>query len=180
MLKSVYDPLLAIMAATLADHSAEHESGGDDEIDCSGLDGVPVAPVLVDAVAGRTLRQLHLNVNNGTNANTLKCNTVSRFNHTPISEVDNIAKDATTGGFKLNATGTYFYITAAILEGNVLMAMAFRYSALSLNTAVYPKCAAISNEIRIGIIDPATDDLQDWTAFIDPGQYQLTILYLTA
>lgn len=180
MTKAVYDPALAALAAILADHSEDHESGGDDEVDVTGLTGTTPACLLGDGTAGRTIRQLLLNVIPGTDPNTLKCNTANKFNHTAVSPVDNVAKGATTGGFSLNADGTYLTIEAAILEGNVLFAQGPLYKIEGSGSHVVASLTHIQDDIRVGLINPVNNAFQDWTVYAVERQIRLFALYVTA
>jgi len=73
-----------------------------------------------DGTAGRVLRQSKLLIEDGTNANTIKCTLTSTWNGDVLAVVDNIAKGATTGGYTLNATGYLLTITNTIITGDAV------------------------------------------------------------
>jgi len=70
-----------------------------------------------DGTAGRVLRALILIIEDGTNADTLKCTTTSSFNGDVIGVTDNIAKNATTGSFSLSAAGNALTVELADVTG---------------------------------------------------------------
>jgi len=178
MLKSDYDVNEDDVVDQVIGHHESHESGEDDEIDCTGLTGAVGPAILGDGTAGRVLRQLLIGISNGTNDYTLKCNTFNRFNHTPISTVDNIPKNATTSGFTLDSGGTTLTIEASILEGNVLMAIASIYSTAT-GAALDPGVRPLSNDIVIVLSLESNGVAQDITDIVDAGNIYLTILYIT-
>ena len=73
-----------------------------------------------DGTDGRVVRSSKLVIDNGTNANTLKCTLTSNFNGDAIAETDNIAKNATTGNYTLDSDGYVLLIEAAGLTGNAV------------------------------------------------------------
>ena len=178
MVKATYDPVIAAIQALAAAHKTQHQNGGTDEINATGLTGVPVAPLLADGVAGRVFRELMITIDNGSNDQTLKCSTINRFNHTPISTVDNIAKGATTGGFTLDAQGQTLLIEAAVLEGNVVFAVPSVL--INYNTArALPYVFALSNDIQVKIASDVGGTIKDITAFVDAGRIVIAIPYIT-
>ncbi len=80
--------------------------------------------ILGDGTKGRQLRGSVLKIDDGTNASTLKCTLTNRWNGDVIAETDNVAKDATTGDFTLNAAGTVLTVEATGLTGNCVYCIA--------------------------------------------------------
>lgn len=142
------------------------------------LGALTADPIGGDGTAGRKLRSMLLLILNGTNPATLKCRTIAYFNGDTIAETDNIAKNATTGFFTLNAGGTILLIEAAGLSGNVL----FAFSTLQENkstTSVFTAVDAIVNDIRIALKGNADGAFKDITVLVDTNYVYLNILYLT-
>ncbi len=141
-----------------------------------------VDPIAGDGTAGRILRRVYINIVDGTNVNTLKCNVGSRWNGDTIGVTDNIIKNATTGDFTLNAAGTLLTIEATGLTGNVLMAigsMSYNVSTSSL----FIGCRNSLNDIVVEFMLNADGVAQDITALVDAagatGQMIIEILYVT-
>lgn len=166
------------------DNFASLTSGG--QIQDSGYDAtsfVPIAQATPNAIigdsSGRVLRQVQLTIDDGTNANTLKCTVASLWNGDTIGVTDNVAKGATTGDFTLDANGEYLIVETAGLSGNVLMAQGI----LSINpggTAATLDCFATANDIKLALRDNAASTLLDLTALVDVGApIEVYILYLT-
>ncbi|MBA7647193.1 hypothetical protein ES703_54963 [subsurface metagenome] len=178
MTKAVYDPALADISALLAAHKTQHQNGGTDEINATGLTGVPVAPLLVDGVAGRRLRKFLFRIDDGTNADTIKCNAVNYFNSTTITPVDNIGKGATVSGFTLDADGKELRVEAAILEGNCLYAHCALYRNYN-GTIINPGVISNVNDIKIIISSEEAGTILDMTTWVQTGKIDLTITYIT-
>ena len=135
--------------------------------------------VLEGSTSRAVLRKIYLVIQNGTNANTLKCTVGNRWNGDTIAVTDNIAKDATTGNFSLSVNGTALWIEAAGLSGNCIMAMGVvvdNASAVDLTI----ETRAISNDLYIYRLRNATTGVdQDITTLVDTGDIILHILYMT-
>lgn len=131
-----------------------------------------------DGTKGRKLRVIQVIIANGSNASTLKCTVVDKWNGDTIAETDNVAKGATTGNFTLDATGQNLKIEAAGLSGNVLMALGVIHlneSGVALNVSI----VAISNDIQMTARHTTTGAAQDMTVLVDTGTFSLNILYIT-
>ena len=136
------------------------------------------APLEGDGTAGRVLRKVQLQIEDGTNANTLSCELDNRWNGDDIAATDNIAKNATTGNFTLSADGKSLTVEAAGLSGNVLTAIGFcrsNASAVSLDWDV----RASGNDIIISGRQNGTAAAQDLTSLVDTGAMYLEIRYMT-
>ncbi len=134
--------------------------------------------ILGDGTKGRKFRAIYLYIVNGTNASTLKCTVGDRFNGDTIGETDNIAKDATTGNFSLDASGAVLTVEAAGLTGNVI----FAFGQIVKNaggTAATVLAYASGNDIAIIIRDAASGANLDITTLVDTGEIHLDILYIT-
>jgi len=135
-------------------------------------------PIGGDGTAGRIRRQIKLLIANGTNASTLKCTIIARWNGDTIAETDNIAKDATTGNFTLDANGKVLLVEASGLAGNCVSAFGFitrNASGTDLNAEIF----AISNDIRIAVFNSTADASLDMTVLVDTGAICAEILYVT-
>ena len=131
-----------------------------------------------DATKGRKMRTIFLTIDNGTNINTLKCTVASRWNGDTIAETDNIALDATTVNFSLNAAGELLTIEASGLTGNVLYALgtvAANASGTAMDIAIY----IAANDIVI-IARHTTDGTNlALHTLVDTGIIYIEIFYIT-
>lgn len=136
-------------------------------------------PIGGDTTSGRVLRQVFINVDDGTNANTLKCNVGNLWNGDVIAVTDNVAKGATTGNFTLSAGGSQLIIEKAGLSGNVVMAhghLAYDQSGTA-NPVVSVEASA--NDIMVEYMTGAA--AQDLTAAVDAGApIEFYVLYITS
>lgn len=140
--------------------------------------GLTTHPLGGDGTAGRILREIFVKIEDGTNAETLKCTVTSYWNGDPISATDNIAKGATTGHFILNAAGTAFEIVSTGLSGLCVAAIGVvssNASEVNIIGNIYPS----SNNIEIVLENALTAVLQDITTLVDTGIIYVTVLYIT-
>ena len=125
-------------------------------------------------------RTMQLKIEDGTNANTIKCTTLSLFNHSAISVVDNIAKGATTSGFTLSADGFTFKIENSILEGTVIGVgnISITWN-LTTTTGLGGLGAVVGGDVQFYFGDD--DSAEDITAVVDGGigEVDLNIPYIT-
>ena len=178
MTKAVYDPVVAAIQALAAAHKTQHQNGGTDEINATGLTGVPVAPLLGDGVAGRVLRHSYFYIRDGTNADTIQCRLVSWWNGDAISWTDNIAKGATTGNFTLSSDGKILTIENSGLSGTVIDA----WGILARNetgTAVCLHVNPTGSDIQLYTSTIDTGVRQDLTALVAPDDLLIFIHYIT-
>jgi len=142
------------------------------------LGALTTHPIGGDGTAGRILRLSYLEIDDGTNANTLKCKLSNRWNGDTTAETDNIAKGATTGDFSLSADGETLTIKASGLTGNALGTLVNLYDN---RTNVYLAAVgwAIYNNINILARESKTGVKQDFTVLVDTGKMYLKILYIT-
>ena len=178
MKASVYQPQLAAVQALLADHHAQHEDGGTDEIDATGLTGVPVAPLLLDGVAGRVLRFNTFYIDDGTNLLTLKCTAYNLWNGNAKAAVDNIPKGGSQDVYSLNAGGSQLTIDASAFTGNIKAAMIdiYRSSAQTLPT-IY--AVRSGNNMVLHFYATATGFSMDMAGEIGTGQVRCILAYIT-
>jgi len=130
-----------------------------------------------DNTAGRVIRSVRLTIQNGTNANTLKCSLVDTWNGDTIGEVDNIAKGATTSGWTLNAGGTVLTIEAAGLSGNVLAVLGSIQINASGNNTLQVDFRITANDIVLSMYDGT--NAQDFTILVDTGLVAFNVIYIT-
>ena len=143
------------------------------------LGALTTDPIGGDGTAGRILRKLMIKIEDGTNANTLKCTVTSRWNGDTIAVTDNIAKNATTGDFHLTVDGIELRIESTGLTGNCVMAIG---SLIQNSSGTYytGQCNMESNSIKMYVqaIDGGWGNL---TAIVDvPGVLYFDILYITS
>ena len=127
-----------------------------------------------DGTAGRVLKSLKLTIEDGTNADTIKCTTASMFNGDAIGATDNVAKNATTGSFTLNAAGTALTIELADVVGLLSCAIIYNDSALSF----VPLPAVTGNDLVITAY--ALDVGVDLTTIAAGKSIQVLIGYITS
>ena len=178
MTKAVYDPVVAAIQALAAAHKTQHQNGGTDEISATGLTGVPVAPLLVDGVAGRVLRFAYFYIRNGTNINTIQCRLVSWWNGDNIDWTDNIAKSATTGHFTLASTGKLLTIENAGLSGAIVHTWGIlvrNETGTAVKIAVCPAAADI--QMYASLSDTGVQ--QDLTALVETDDLLIYLGYIT-
>jgi len=132
-----------------------------------------------DGTKGRVLRLITLTIDDGTEATKLKCTIASVWNGDTQAETDNIAKDATTGNFTLNAAGTGLTIEAATLTGNAVAVLAANLYLNLSTTALDPHVTVTSNDIVIVGYGSADGLAKDLTTLVDTGAIKINILYLT-
>lgn len=123
---------------------------------------------------GRSVRRtLELTIENGSNANTLKLTTYSRYNHTAISVVDNVAKNATTGGYTLSSGGDLLTIENSILEGTVIAVGTATIKRIDYATPVVVQVGEAGGDIaNISFLTFAVPGVyQDMTTIVDGGGF---------
>ena len=131
---------------------------------------------------GRSVMRViqYLLIENGTNANTIKCTTVNEYNHSAISAVDNIAKGATTSGYTLSADGTELTIENSILEGTVVgVSVAY----ISFATGEWDGYSSSGIQAGGDIFLKLFNDgaWVDWTAAADvPLTFYIRVVYITS
>jgi len=136
-------------------------------------------PIGGDGTTGRILRGINMTLMDGTDPNTLKCETVSRWNGDAITWTDNISKGATTGDFTLDANGFYLTVEASGLTGNCVYALGSLTYNLS-GTALIVTLYSYINDILMLFRDAATGAAIDVTTLVDNvGNMQLEIFYIT-
>ena len=139
----------------------------------------PAAAILGDGTAGLTLRQFILTIENGTVGDSLKCKTMVLWNHSSIASVNNIAKDATTSGWTLDATGKRLTIESAILEGYVRFAFASIYRNYITTYIIDAEVKDLGGDISIRITQQPAGGILAITDLVNTGFIELSILYLT-
>jgi len=178
MTKAVYDPTLAALAALLAAHKTQHQGGGTDQISVTGLAGTTPRAILGDGTAGRVFRGVVVKFQDGTNSDTIKITVVSRWNGDAIAEQDNIAKNATTGHFKLSSDGKVLVLLNTGLTGSVLYVISNLISNATTNEFL-SNASKVDDGIQMlfqGLSDGANKDI---TGFINAGDFYTHLLYIT-
>jgi len=131
-----------------------------------------------DGTVGRVLRHSYLNITDGTNANTIKCELQSRWNGDYIATTDNISKGATTGNFTLNAGGNNLIIETTGITGDCLTAFG-QVNYNGSGTAIISNLRGLSNDIYILFYNAATGANVDLTALVDVGSIEVCVKYIT-
>jgi len=131
-----------------------------------------------DGTGGRVFRNVDLLIEDGTNANTIKCTLINKFNGDAIAATDNISKGATTGDFTLSASGAILNIESSGLSGNVLSCMASLLKG-GVNVNVTPYVYRTNNVIYVQLLEMLAGTAQDLTSLADAGSPRLSIFYIT-
>jgi hypothetical protein len=133
--------------------------------------GKRVGYAILGNAGGLISRSFYLTIADGTNPNTLKCSTTSQFNGHALSEVDNIAKGATTGTYwTLNASGTRLTIEL----GNVVKCTA---KIRGGTAGHYCLETTVGNDITIDLRTDITS--LDLTALVDVNSFFILVDYIT-
>jgi hypothetical protein len=150
----------------------------DGDVADSGVAATDIQNAIEGDTNGRQFRQIYLKIDDGTNANTLKCTVGNLYNGDTIAETDNVAKDATTGHFTLSVAGSQIEIEDAGLSGKVVMAHGNLAYDQSGTTNPIVTVEASGNNILVEYMTGAAG--QDLTAAVDSGApLEIYILYLT-
>jgi len=178
MVKGIYDPVIAVIQALLADHKTRHQSGGTDEIDVTDLTGTTPNALIASPPAGKVIRLATFYVSDGTNAGTIKCQQFSIWNADAIAEVDNIGKGATVGVFSLSADGQKLVVDAAGFSGNIKFCILDIYKCSAQTVpSIYPE--KYGNSIRYHFYDHDTGAGIDISAEIGTGELRCVLAYIT-
>lgn len=167
-----------------ADSAAAESSPDVIEPDANGGDKRWILQFFYDAVkgdgtSGRVLRRSVLTIDDGTNADTLKCTLTSVWNGDTIAETDNVPKGGTAGNFTLNAGGTILTVEAAGLAGNAVAALSGEIHDNTSTVALQSKVDVSSNDLRFFGYGTADGAAKDLTVLVDTGSLFCDITYLT-
>jgi len=124
------------------------------------------------------LRCSLLRIEDGTNANTLKCTLTARRDGNEISTTDNIVKDATTGHFDLDSSGVVLKILKTGLSGDALLAMGILIENRSGVDLVLDSTNS-GGSLYMRVKNSTTGALQDLTTLVDTGRIYVNFLYMT-
>ena len=134
-----------------------------------------------DGTAGRVLRLLKLEIFNGTNVSTIKCQTYNLWHGDVVAQADNIPKNGSSGAFSLSADGKTLIIADSAIAGDVVAAL-IAHIAINQTTTAFNADLSVLSGIRIQFSsDPNGSDI-DITSIIDTGgsTIYIHILYLTS
>lgn len=159
-------------------HGDSHEAEGVDLLDVTGLVGTTPRAMLGDGTAGRVLRILKLRVNDGTNADTLKCRTYNQWNGDTIGLQDNIPKGASAGHFSLDIDGHNVTIRNTGLTGTVVCAIGHVIHNATLTEFIQTTHKSTSG-IVVGVKGLSDGVFKDLTALVDNGYFDIQVLYIT-
>lgn len=134
--------------------------------------------LLGDGTVGRVFRIAYININDGTNADTLECEVISVWNGDADGPTDNVAKGATTGNYTLTASGKGLTIEAAALSGSPQAVFAnLNYNASG--TSIFPTAIITGGDIEVSARAHAGGAQQDWCALANIGLVRVYLLYIT-
>ena len=141
--------------------------------------------LLGDGTAGRVFRIMQLKIEDGTNANTLKCTIADVWNGDTIAATDNIVKNATTGSFALSASGKGLTIVDAGLTGDVLAVFTgldYHDASAAFNPIFITGDTGGGTGVELNVRTASDGLTVDLTAMVDDGDFNWTlisILYIT-
>jgi hypothetical protein len=134
-----------------------------------------------DGTGGRVLRLSSLKIEDGTNADSIKCTMTSLWNGTTLTPEDNLADSGDTGNFNLNSDGDTITIEAAAFQGNVIACLGTSIYKNS-SDAVLDVCAtASSNKMVVTYKAALTGAAYDLPTNLTSGEeVTVYIYYITA
>lgn len=145
------------------------------------VEGVVVNQLIGDGTAGRKFKSSRLQIYDGTDADTIKCNLVPQWNGDTIASTDNIAKGATTGNFTFAADGKLLTIVNTGLDDDVLAVISVTISYNVSNSIPVSIDAYVSaGSIAIRLDADASGTFFDFASIITGAEtLHLTISYIT-
>jgi hypothetical protein len=134
-----------------------------------------------DGTGGRVLRLSSLKVEDGTNADTIKCTLTSIWNGTTLTQENNLGKSGDTGNFNLSADGSQITIEAAAFQGNVIACLGTTIYKNSEGAVINVVAEASTNSMVVSYREDFSGAVVDLTSGLS-GTEEVTvhILYLTA
>jgi hypothetical protein len=133
-----------------------------------------------DGTAGRVIRVALFVIDNGTNAATLKCSTQSRWNGDVNAETNNVAKDATTGVWTLNAGGNILTLLSTGITGDAVAVLSGQVIYNATATAITFNAYANGNNIVMVFYNATSGAAVDVTTLVDTGAIWGNITYITS
>ena len=133
-----------------------------------------------DGTAGRVLRRTKITIQNGSDADTIKCAGVDVWNGDTLAEEDNLGGGGDTGNFSLDAGQDTLTIEAGGLTGNAVAVLNAQLSFNSTATAITVEGKAVTNDIVLYFYNATSGAAYDLCAAVDgPGAVNVYVLYLT-
>lgn len=145
--------------------------------------GAEVNELVFNGTNGIVLRRSLLQIEDGTNANTIQCTLTDDANGDAIGATDNIALGATTGDYTLNAGGTQLIIENSGLSDDVIAVLSVNLFVNTTGTALLIRGTQTGADIVLEFRDTVSDGIaggQDITSLADTGDVYLYITYITA
>jgi len=136
--------------------------------------------LLGDGTNGRILRQIQMDIADGTNAATLTCNTIDQWNGNANNYTNNIAKGATTGIWTLSADGSTLTLESGGLSGNCIAVIAANIWKNESTANIVFLYMAYFNGIFLQFFNATTGAVVDLTTLVNTGSIKLVVTYLTA
>lgn len=143
------------------------------------IDNICLNTILSDGTAGRVLRFSLLKIDDGTNANTLKCTLSSIWNGDAIAETDNVAKGATTGDFTFNAGGDELTLEIPSAESHNVLVAVGNIRRNAGGTAATADIQVVSNDIYVSMRNAASGGQLDMTVLVDTGLMYINLISIT-
>lgn len=131
-----------------------------------------------DGTANRVLRAVRLKIEDGTDADTIKCTVENVWNGDAFSVTDNISKNETDGNFFLDSNGQILTLEAAGLTGNAVAVLSGNLVYTNTATDYYATLSVSANDIQVVIYD-SSGSILDLTAIPAAKAIWVDILYIT-
>ncbi len=132
-----------------------------------------------DGTAGRVLRAATIYIMDGTDANTIKCTTVTSWNGDANASEDNLGKPATGTAFDLSADGKTLTWKNAGISGVCVGIVGHTIVINTCGTQVNTYVTKTVDGINIDLRHITTGEQYDLTSVVGTGYVRLLITYIT-
>jgi hypothetical protein len=126
----------------------------------------------------RVFRCMRVTIQNGTTALTIKVKTENIYNHTAITEENNLGASGDTGYFNLNSDKSQLHIESGAFAANVSHIIFANVVRNAGGNFPYVYAAVVSNGITL-YFRHNDDTAYDLTTHVDTGNLYVDVHYLT-
>ena len=132
-----------------------------------------------DGTAGRVLRKIQINIENGTTAATLQVTAVQEWNGDALAVENNLANGTAAGNWFLSASGAMLTYANAAISGDVVAVLASQIIYNASGTGLTIKGNEGSG-IALTFRNHTTGADLDLTTLVDTGDIYLMVTYMTS
>jgi hypothetical protein len=143
----------------------------------TAADGISDPPIAGDSTAGRVLRTAYVQVEDGTNASTIKMTVTGVFNGDDVGAQDNIS-GGDVGNYNYGGSGL-FKILASGITGNCVGVIAANLYRNSTGTDVTVRAYALGNNICFLPYAVSDGSAATTHTLVDSGDLYIEFTYLT-